>query len=140
MKTDSDLLVATQLIGVVLFACLWSPVGAVMLRAAAKYISNVNVKYGNAVLTVLLAAFANILFGYALGYISAATGLVKSADSAGTLHLISLLAAFLIHSGFIAYRVRVPIGHACGIVITMVVFTICLGLVVWGILLAVGIL
>ncbi len=139
MKTDLHLLVATQLIGIVLVACLWSPVGAVVLRASAKYISNTNVRYWNAVLTVLLAAFTNILFSYALGYVSAATGLVKSADSVGTLYLVSLIAAFFIQSGFIWHRARIPFGQACGVTFTMIVFTICLALVVWGILLAVGI-
>ena len=121
----------SQLIGSFIGCFIWSLIGAVILRAAAKWVQNLEVGFGNAYVTVLLSALANLGLGCVIGI---AVGIVgRPAATEETLVLIAASAlpvGFLIQSRIVSSRLQIPFGRGCLVSLAMIGVTIGISLVV----------
>ena len=117
-----------QLIGMFIGCFIWSLIGAVILRAAAKWVQKLEVGFGNAYVTVLLSAIANLVLGAIVGFgVGAAT---QSMDAVNAVSLLMMPVGFLIQSGIISSRLQIPFGRGCLVSLAMIGVAIGIFLVV----------
>jgi hypothetical protein len=113
-----------QLIGVV----IGSLIAAIVLRAAAKWVQKMEVPYGQAYVTVLLANLINVVLGSILGY--AVGSATQSMEAVNVASLLMLPVGFLILSGFISSRLQIAFGRACLVSLAMAAIGIGIALIV----------
>lgn len=107
------------ILGGPLFAVvIGSLVSAVVLRAAAKWVQNLDVPYGQAYITVLLPGLITvILCPILLAALHSATQLMEAANPAALLLMVPV--GFLILSGFISLLLEIPFSRACLVALAM---------------------
>ena len=99
-------------------AFIWSLIGAVILRAAAKWVQKLDVGFGNAYVTVLLSVIANLVLGAIIGFsVGAAT---QSMDAVNAVSLLMMPVGFLIQSGIISSRLQIRFGRGCLVSLAMI--------------------
>ncbi len=112
----------------VLAACFAaSLIGAILLRATARWVQKLDVGFGNAYFTLLLSNMLNTaMVMVACLIVRAATHSRKAIDLA----LVLLIpVGFLIQSAFVSSRLRVPFRRGCLLSLVMVGLLSGLGLV-----------
>ena len=117
-------IIIIQLIGV----AIASLVTAIFLRAAAKWVQKMDVSYGNAYVTTLFAGAVNAILGSVLGFAIGARS--QSPDAANGAALLMIPVCFLVQSGFISSRLKIPFGRACLVSFTMIAIGVAILLVV----------
>jgi hypothetical protein len=122
---------------VILF--VWSLIGAIVLRAATKWVVKWYVPFGEAYWTVFVSSIVNFMLGFVLSFVVGSTG---STEAVRVLQVILLPVGFLIQSGIISWRLELPFGKACLVSITMtgivLGIALVLGLIFFLIIIAVG--
>jgi hypothetical protein len=110
---EDELLVTALLAGLI-----GSLIGAVLLRAAAKWVARLDVPFGKAYWTVYIAYICNFALAHLLG--SAVAYDTNSIGAVNVLQVIVLPVGFLIQSGIISSRLELSFGKGCLISITMI--------------------
>ena len=116
-----------MLIGMLFGIAVMSLVGAVILRAAAKWVEKLDVPFGNAYVTMLLAAIVNGLLGFVIGLAVGAGTQSREAVNAASLLMWPI--GFCIQSGFVSSRIQIPFGRACLVSLTMMGIGLAIGLI-----------
>ena len=116
-----------QLIRSFIGCFVWSLVGAVTLRAAAKWVQKLEVGFGNAYVTVLLSALANLALGCVIGFAVAVTH--GTASQLLTVIAIALPVGFLVQSGIVSSRLQIPFARGCLVSLAMIGVAIGISLV-----------
>jgi hypothetical protein len=103
-----------------------SLIGAIALRAAAQWIQKMDVPFGKAFVTCLLASIANAFIGFAVGFLMG-TG-TQSREAIITANLFMLPFGFFVLSGIVSSQIQIPFGRACIVSLSMIgiILVICL--------------
>jgi hypothetical protein len=121
-----------QIIGAFLGILFWSLFGAVLLRAAFKWVMKEDVKFGEAYSTVFITYLINVLLGFGigvgLGSANASENLIKA------LPILFMPIGFLIQSAVIASRHKLPFGKACLVSLAIIGVFLGLAIVIGGII------
>ncbi len=104
-------------------------IGAILLRAASKWVTGRDVPFGSAILTILLCTLANAVVGVVIGY---AVGLAVGFGGAGwaasvMADCIAVPTGLLIQSGIISARLRVSYGRGLLISLIMLLLVVLIG-------------
>ena len=99
------------LIFALIFAVIGSLIGAIMLRAAAWWVEKMDVSFGDACVTVILAGITISILGFVVG-LAVGAGM-RSYGTVSTASLLMYPMGFLILSGFVSARIQIPFGRAC---------------------------
>jgi hypothetical protein len=108
-----------------------SLIGAVILRAAAKWAENLEFPFGAAYTTVLLTHLINFAIGLPIGFVLGASGAGKGAELA--MQVILLPVGFLIQSAMISSRHNLPFAKGAKIAGFMLLIGLLIVVVVYGI-------
>ena len=113
------------------FGCfIWSLIGAVTLRAAAKWVQKLEVGFGNAYVTALLSALANLGLGCVIGLAVGVAAHPAVTESTVTVIAFSAFpVGFLIQSGIVSSRLQIPFGRGCLVSLAMIGVAIGISLV-----------
>ncbi len=120
-------LIGGQFLGIL----IGSLIGAVILRAAAKWIIKEDITFGDAYITVFLSAVINLVIGFIIGF--AVGSATQSPEAVNVATYVSIPIGFLIQSWIISSRLHTSFGTACLISLTMFGIMIGIGLIVGGI-------
>ena len=131
VNTMNDQQFEMFIVGIIVIGSIGSLIGAVFLRAATKWVQELEVGFGDAYVTVLLSVLASVIFGVfvqCVGYaVGAATHSMVVVNV--VVVLLNIIVGFLIQSGIISSRLQIPFGRGCRIVIAMSVIVIT---IVWA--------
>jgi hypothetical protein len=105
-----------MIIGMLMGTLIGSLPGAIILRVAAKWVQKMEVPFGNAYITILLANIVIFMVG-----LTVRTGM-QSQEAANTtsLSIFMLPVSFLIQSAFVNARIKIPFGRACLVSLAMI--------------------
>jgi hypothetical protein len=124
-----------QLIGGILGILIWSIFGAILLRAAAKWVVKVDLKFGEAYGTIFAIYVINVVVGFLVGSglrsMEGSENLIKAAP------ILLLPLSFLIHAGLIGSNLKMSFKSACLVTLAMIAIVLGIGLVVGGVIFAV---
>jgi len=105
-----------------------SLISAVILRAAAKWVEDLEIPYGEAYVTMLLSGVVNLIMGALVGFaVGFGTGSINAVQAAA---LLLVPVGFLIQSGFISSRHEVSFGSGFLISLLMIGIGLAIGLII----------
>jgi hypothetical protein len=102
----------TLLMGILIGSLFW----AIILRVAAKWVQKMEVPFGNAYMTALLAIIATFI---AIAALTMRTG-TQSQEATNTASLIGPVSFFISMSAFVSARIKIPFGRACLVSLAMI--------------------
>jgi len=126
-----------ELFGQIIFAfvgmALAALAGAVILRAAAKWVASIELPFGKAYTTTLIAYLLTLgvefLVGFIVGFLST-TGISTDMDfSSPVIRTILIPANFLVQAGVVRWRLSVTCRKALLISLVMVAIGIAIGII-----------
>lgn len=120
-----------ELLWGVFVALIGSLIGAIFLRAAAKWAENLEFPFGAAYTTVLLTCLINLAIGLTLGLVLDACDAGKGAELAMLVILLPM--GFLIQSCMISDRHNLPLAKGLKIAGFMLLINLLIGIVFGGI-------
>ena len=116
------------LIGILLANAFLSVLSAIILRIACTLVQKMEVPFGNAYVTELVASTINIILGFVVGLVIAVG--TRSQQAVNEISVLLLPVNFLITSYVVSLRIRITFGRACLVRIAMVVIALVIGLVI----------
>jgi hypothetical protein len=137
--------VMALLLALFVFLPLCLAIGAVILRIAARWVAQLDIPFGSAMLTVFLTYLANLPLSFLIGFI-VGTAMAGADEKVVELaaNLVALPLGVLLQGLIIGHRHKIGFGKGVLVVLGMIAIAIALailfGLVVFVIALAVGFL
>jgi len=146
-RADPGAALAGLLCALVIIVPIGVLIGAVILRAATKWVCKIDLAFGRACGIVLLAGFINFLINLALSLVFPGTPATENhrATQSPVAAILSLVAGFvvatLVYGNMIKdeYQ-RVPIGAAKGALVTLVSWALVFAIVLVLVLVVVGVM
>lgn len=121
-----------QIIGAFLGILFWSLIGAVLLRAAFKWVMKGDLGFGEAYGTVFITYLINVVIGFIAGI--ALAGANVSEHVINALPILFMPIGFLIQSAVIASRHKLPFGKACLVSLAIIGVFLGLAIIIGGII------
>ena len=119
------------IIGSIIQIVIFSLLGAVFLRAAAKWVLKREVNYSTAYVTVLLAGLANTIIGFLLDKVIASSNMANNSHQSEILFVSSILpVSILVFGAIIAHRLSVNFKN--GLLTALVMISMVIGISVVG--------
>jgi hypothetical protein len=116
-----------MVIGSLILALIGVLIGAIFLRAAAKWVAKIEVPFGTAYVTVFLSTLVSCIpLGFVLGI--AVVTATQSKEAVNVLQVFMVPVGFVITAAIISRRIKVTFGRACLINLVM----LALGIVIFG--------
>lgn len=119
-----------SLFGLLIGVTLGSLIGAIILRAAAKWVLKEDIAFGNAYLTALMCYLLSVGLSIVILPIAAASGSLLAAN---IMTILSIPVNFLIQSSIISARLKTSFGKACLVSLMMLAIVIGIFIIVTGI-------
>lgn len=107
-----------MLISMLIGTMIASLIGAILLRADAKWVQKIDVPFSNAYVTSPLAGIVNVIIGFLVGFVARAG--TWSQEAVIVASLLMWPVGFLIQSVFVSSRIRIPFGRACLVSLAMI--------------------
>jgi hypothetical protein len=105
--------------------CFASLIGAILLRATARWIQKLEVGFGNAYFTLLLPNILNMAIALLIARIESAA--TRSRTAAHLVPVFMLPVGFLVQSAFISLRLRIAFRRGCLLSLAMIGLVVGLG-------------
>jgi hypothetical protein len=129
MAAEQTGMLVGMLCGGIIGTLIGSLIGAIILRAAVKWVKKLDIPFGSAYVTMLIAGFINYFLGFVVG---AVVGMAAHGNESAliVMQLGLLPLGFLIQAAIISARHAMSFGSAVLVELAMMLITLIIGVII----------